>query len=168
MKLLMLLAAGLIFCGCSNSAKERALEKRVAALECELSELRTNLVAVLDKYEARQVEDWRKLEASNAKIQAGNQRVLEHVEAWPDLVRQSVETEVQRVLEARDVDAKLVAGKPIALRAAPARAEPLKDGVPISVWNQISAAAAKEWPGDFRMQAYVIKNQTEAWQKLHR
>jgi len=42
-----------------------------------------------------------------------------------------------------------------------------KDGVPIAIYNQIAADAAKEWPGDYRMQAYTIKNQTEAYRKLH-
>ena len=42
-----------------------------------------------------------------------------------------------------------------------------RDGVPIAVYNQIAADAVKEWPGDYRMQAYSIKNQIEAYRKLH-
>jgi len=42
-----------------------------------------------------------------------------------------------------------------------------RDGVPIAVYNQIASDAVMEWPGDYRMQAYTIKNQTEAYRKLH-
>jgi TPR repeat protein len=43
----------------------------------------------------------------------------------------------------------------------------MKEGVPLSIYNAIATAAAKEWPGDYEMQAYVIKNQIEAFKKLH-
>jgi len=43
-----------------------------------------------------------------------------------------------------------------------------KDGVPIATYNQIAADAAREWPGDYDMQAYEIKKQVEAYLSLHR
>jgi hypothetical protein len=42
-----------------------------------------------------------------------------------------------------------------------------KDGVPITVYNQIAADAAREWPNDYDMQAFRIKQQIEAYRKLH-
>lgn len=50
-----------------------------------------------------------------------------------------------------------------------ARAVPqaMRDGVPVAVYNQIATDATKEWPGNYNMQAYEIKNQIEAYRKLH-
>lgn len=42
-----------------------------------------------------------------------------------------------------------------------------KDGIPIDVYNGILAYARKEYPTDFHMQAFVIKDQTEAWIKIN-
>lgn len=44
---------------------------------------------------------------------------------------------------------------------------PQKSVMPASVATQIRAGAEREWPGDYRMQAYEITKQTEAWYKLH-
>jgi hypothetical protein len=38
--------------------------------------------------------------------------------------------------------------------------------VPSQVKQQIKVAAAEKWNGDYEMQAYMIKNQSEAYQKL--
>jgi lysophospholipase L1-like esterase len=42
-----------------------------------------------------------------------------------------------------------------------------KDGVPIGVYNQIAAEAARRYPTDYDMQVFLIKEQTEAYRKLH-
>jgi TPR repeat protein len=53
--------------------------------------------------------------------------------------------------------------------SAPAASRPtgMKEGVPLTIYNAIAADAAKEWPGDYDMQVYVIKTQIEAYKKLH-
>ena len=42
-----------------------------------------------------------------------------------------------------------------------------KDGVPISVYNDIAAEAARDWPKDYSMQDWQIKREIEAYKKLH-
>jgi hypothetical protein len=42
-----------------------------------------------------------------------------------------------------------------------------KDGVPLSVYNQIAAEATKKWGTDYEMQEYEVKKQVEAYRKLH-
>jgi hypothetical protein len=42
----------------------------------------------------------------------------------------------------------------------------MKMGVPSSIYDGIAAKAAQDWPGNFEMQEYQIKNQVEAYQKL--
>ncbi|MCX6923058.1 MAG: hypothetical protein NT154_07600 [Verrucomicrobia bacterium] len=42
-----------------------------------------------------------------------------------------------------------------------------KDGVPISIYTSIAAEAARRYPTDYDMQAFVIDQQVEAYKKLH-
>ena len=42
-----------------------------------------------------------------------------------------------------------------------------KDGIPLSVYNEIKADAVKRWPGEYNMQVYEIKTQVEAYRKLY-
>lgn len=42
-----------------------------------------------------------------------------------------------------------------------------KEGVPIQIYNTIAAQAADKWPSNYDMQNYEIKNQVEAYRKLH-
>ncbi|MGA2541982.1 MAG: hypothetical protein ABSG78_10560 [Verrucomicrobiota bacterium] len=46
-------------------------------------------------------------------------------------------------------------------------ASAMKEGIPIEIYNQISAEAAKDWPGDYRMQVSRIEHEVEAYKKLH-
>lgn len=43
----------------------------------------------------------------------------------------------------------------------------MRDGVPLAVYNQIAADAERDWPGNYEMQEFRIKNQIEAYKKLH-
>lgn len=40
--------------------------------------------------------------------------------------------------------------------------------MPANVAAQIRSSAAQKWPGDYDMQSYEIKKQTEAWYQLNR
>src|SRR5205807_745890 len=46
--------------------------------------------------------------------------------------------------------------------ARPANGE-TRDEVPVAVYEQIAADAAKKWPGNYEMQAYTIEQQIEAY-----
>ena len=50
---------------------------------------------------------------------------------------------------------------------APAVKPILKDGVPIEIYNQIAANAAKKYPTDYSVQEYDIRREIEAYKKLH-
>lgn len=41
-----------------------------------------------------------------------------------------------------------------------------KNGVPVSVYNQIAADARREWPTNYEMQNYEIDKQITAWKNL--
>jgi hypothetical protein len=53
--------------------------------------------------------------------------------------------------------------------AAPPAQRPvyMRSGVPVIVYNQIAAAAAREWPGDYNMQEFTIRTQIESYRKLN-
>lgn len=42
-----------------------------------------------------------------------------------------------------------------------------KEGIPLSIYNQIAIKAAKEWPEDYSQQEYTIRHEVEAYKKLH-
>jgi outer membrane murein-binding lipoprotein Lpp len=44
---------------------------------------------------------------------------------------------------------------------------PTKEGIPAAIYKQIADEAAKDYPGDYTTQSYVIKNQIESYKKLH-
>ena len=57
-----------------------------------------------------------------------------------------------------------------AAAAIPARSAvpvPTASQPPAWVLQQIRSKAAQEWPGDYTMQAWEIKNQVESWHKLN-
>ena len=74
---------------------------------------------------------------------------------------------------AGDIPAQLVEIQTVAVDRPAVRGQAritpttMKEGVPLAIYNAITAAAAKEWPGDYQMQAFVIKTQLEAYRKLH-
>jgi hypothetical protein len=50
---------------------------------------------------------------------------------------------------------------------APERRVGVKAGVPLDIYDKIAADAAREWPGNYQMQAYSIKSQIQSYKKLH-
>lgn len=87
----------------------------------------------------------------------------------PSEVKPLIGAEVERILEERAQAFRAVA-RPVAVQpvGVQAKAEALKDGVPVSVWNQIAERARTKWAGDFNMQEAEIRWQTEAWRKVNR
>lgn len=56
---------------------------------------------------------------------------------------------------------------PAARSAAKMPASALIQGIPSSTYNRIKADAEKEWPGDYQMQSFTIRNQVEAYKKVN-
>jgi hypothetical protein len=52
-------------------------------------------------------------------------------------------------------------------RNGPGRIVAMKDGIPENIYNSIAAKAAQDWPGDYEEQAYIIRNQVQAYKNLH-
>lgn len=46
-------------------------------------------------------------------------------------------------------------------------ATPCKDGVPVSIYNDLLASAKAKWPRDYEMQVFELRNQIDAYRKLH-
>jgi hypothetical protein len=52
-------------------------------------------------------------------------------------------------------------------RPAPRPSTPAPTGVPTDVYSGIVHEAEHEWPGNYQMQEYVIRQQVEAYRRLH-
>ena len=71
-----------------------------------------------------------------------------------------------RELKAGKLPSGSTSKTPVRLPEPAARTEQTKDGVPLSVYNQIRATAAQLWPGNSSMQDIEIKKELEAYRKL--
>lgn len=169
MKTLTISALAVLLCGCNGAAERKAAEqeRRIGQLEAKLQEIYGVLEKVADRNEhtlvlltnSASISD--RIEQSTAVF---HRRVLDFMEGEERRVTDIVSVELERLLQARA--AALAKGRvpaPVAKAA-----EATRDGVPVSIWNEIAATAAKKWPGNFRMQDFDIREQVEAWQKLNR
>lgn len=156
---------GLLFVtGCGPDAKTEARLKRIEERQ---QNLRDDLIAMSD------------LLGRTGRALETNLALMETHSKDLSLLRSNALLSVEMVLDLRDeIDAvratntallsrtaTATAARPVYPQAQPAAQ--FRDGVPIAVHNQIAAAAAREWPGDFKMQAYEIKTQVEAWRKVN-
>jgi hypothetical protein len=157
----IVLAASMLMAavGCQPDAKTEA---RLRHVEERQQNLRDDLIA-LNGITAEVKKILQELQASNAGAQAE--------------ARSNVQTALSLVLEMQEDMEAVRATNQVLLgrRLAPVAARPVyapaqlqtREGVPLVTYNEIAAEATRKWPGNFEMQAYEIKLQTEAYRKLH-
>jgi hypothetical protein len=151
--LCVLCASAFIFliCGCGpdpRDARIEKLEKQVTSLEENEENIQTNLHDVLHAEMDSATAMKTNLDAINFKLS----------------VLQFNYGEISnRIAEQNS------AALPTPARAGTAGpvTTATKNGVPISVYNQIAADAAREWPESYSMQVAVIEHECETWLKLH-
>lgn len=159
---LVIIGAMLFAIGCSQKpdardAKIAKLEARVLEIESRYQGLTDSLTNLFDVVHQMNAD----VKRSMSEINRGMSELMELALKQRD-----------------DLQASLTNPPPkqfAAPRYVPAQPQPVirpsyvatRDGVPLAIYNQIAADAAKEWPSDYQMQAYTIKNQVEAYRKLH-
>lgn len=153
--LLLLLVAPALLSGCSRSPDPRDqkiadLENQVSNLHADVLNLKTNLLEFADST------------STNLDAAISNQSMLQ---LSFDLRLLEAETMIQNLSNSIVL---IEAGRVGAARTATTvQSASTRDGVPMDVYNQIAADAKLEWPSDFNMQEFVIKQQTTAWRNLH-
>jgi hypothetical protein len=149
-----------LICGCGPDPRDARIEKlakQVASLQDNQTQLRTNFLN-LCQAEA----DFNTTLSTNLnRIEL--EIMLDQIR-WAGITNQIADAIAAFAPPVRSAAARAPV-HPITQPAAQAPAT--KNGVPISVYNQIVADAEKEWPSDYSMQVAHIENQCEAWQKLH-
>lgn len=166
--LLIMVCLVAMVCGCSDSKKVAALEKRVSELE------RKQLVVLegLDNMQVSQSNETAKLVVKTTELFQNYARSQKadsdrNLETMLDAIKSDVATEVKRSLDALRAQAgQRVASAPAARPAQPNQGQ-TRQGIPLDVYNQIAADVAKEWPGNFSMQKILIDGQVEDYKKLH-
>lgn len=168
--LLLMMCGAVLLSGCGQKAEIQRLEKRVSELEARHERLRTNFNGLLDEEiafgkkkisdNAKFVVEWEALGA-----EARRERTS-FFDSLPQVVEEQVAAEVKRSLDALRAQAGQRA--PVAAaRPAVAAQEPTRQGIPLSVYNQIAADVTKRYPADFSMQRILIDGQIEDYKKLH-
>jgi len=160
--LVIIIGAAMLAVGCSHKpdardAKIAKLESRVSELEVRCDGLKdsfTNLLSVCQKMNAEDSE-------SMVKIAALVQKDQDDMEAkWEALIPMLAAL-------TNPLPRQATAPRPYYPAQPQPSAYATKDGVPIAVYNQIAAEAARRYPTDYDMQVFVIKEQVEAYLKLH-
>jgi hypothetical protein len=148
--------------GCER--RNPKLEARVVALETNIIEL-THLLGELGR---SQSDAWALLSSQNTQIVNWNSTMSNY---WRQASRSDRE-QWQALTALEESIARLSNAAPryVITPLKPtghAIAEPIHEGVPLSVYKAILQSAELQWPQDYRMQNYEIRNQVEAYRKLH-
>jgi uncharacterized coiled-coil protein SlyX len=152
MKNILALIIAALLCGCSKQPqldpRVAELEKRCHNLENRLS-VQEELLAATIKADADTFTILRS-DDDTARERIGN--LVSELNRLDDMIRTNAP--VIRYQAALAASAKL---KPVGM----------SNGVPATVYNQIVATAAKEYPGDYSTQEYQVRRQLEAFRKLN-
>lgn len=159
----LILATGLLLGGCSDSKRVAELEQRVKALEdhrakdiADLKEIDRQMLEEQDKFTTNMLTGFEQLTNSEETEYMDTVVALTLQQAAIDRLSNSI--------------AIIESGRFGSARPTPAahtQSTTLANGMPSDVFAQIKSDAEKEWPGNYDMQAYEIRKQTEAWLKLH-
>lgn len=158
---IIIFVAAMLAVGCSH--KPDARDAKIAKLETRLSEVEahcerlsnsySNVVSIIQQFVTDNAESLSKIEALVKKDQDDMDA---RWEVMLPMFAALTNSPPRQVAAPRYVPAQ---------PQAPVYAT--KDGVPLGVYNQIAVEAARRYPTDFDMQVFVIKEQTEAYRKLH-
>lgn len=160
--LTVVIAAAVFAAGCNQNpdprdAKITKLEARVSEMEARyqgLNDAFTNLLGVVQQMSVKDEHVLSQLQAIVLQQQDGLQRLV---------------GEMHTLLT--NQPSKQVA----APRYVPGQPQPVtrpgygatRDGVPLAIYNEIAAEAARKFPANYDMQVFVIQDEIKAYRKLH-
>ena len=150
--LLLMLILSALLCGCGQRAEVKKLQQEMAQLRADLERDHAAFLEYLSLEHAQETNSSRIIQLDQ-KWRAG---MLEQDDALTRMIEdvstsldERVVAEVKRSMDALRAQAgQRVGAAPV---ARPVQ-EPTREGIPASVYNQISADVAKRYPTDFSMQ----------------
>lgn len=167
MKTLCTLIAALLLAGCSqpkDRAEITALKSELAVLREDHTKLRKEfndqvnlIIGLLDELK-KGIDAAGEFGASGGRLQVRlNTEFSERISALEARTNYVVVTGMNTVGVA-----------PVSRTAMkPKPGSALQQGIPREVFERINTAAARDWPNDFTMQEFEIKQQVAAWKKLN-
>ncbi len=155
---------GLLATACAPQSAVEQQAKEIAELKRQIGKLQS----------MTDVNSYKEL----TSMLAASQKMLENfqkfsnsnVTAWNTvaaLERRTAALEVAQTNSSHATQAALSTSKNKAITAA-APAEAMKDGIPLSVWNELFQKEQKRWPGDYTVQKIQLEAQIKAYKELHR
>ena len=147
------LSLATLLCGCGKP------DPRISKIEARLDSIETEQAAIREAISQNHIDATNALDLSESNVHQVTQLI--------DYIYKIVAAETNldmRVSNLESVRSKTPAQFPSRPAVQPSS---VSGQMPANVAAQIQSDAKKEWPGDYRMQVYYIKTQTEAWQKLH-
>jgi hypothetical protein len=145
--------------GCSK--KPSPLEIRVANIEARMDTQRQDSLKILDKFHEDEI-------SYNSDITNLQLLLINENKATEALTDKLLDLEQQNRADIDKLMSNRVAPRyPVRYVAPTSPVAEFKHGMPVDVYDAIVSTAAKDWPGDYRMQEYQINEQTSAYRKLH-
>lgn len=147
--------------GCGN-VKEKEVNRQIKSLQTDIGELQSKVGGVKWQItnEIAEREAWQEWGKSNFySLQSTDRLTMAIVGAFRTVLSDHLDDDAIHL----DPNKQQVR----ATQPPPAAGGQLKESIPASVYNAIAAKAARDWPNNFTMQAFTIKQEVEAYRKLH-
>ena len=159
--LLCLLTATLLLTGCNRAPDPRIvdLEKRIKELEARHEssfDILTNLSGIVGQMSSITTTYARDMRKAQSDLAAATTNALDVIFDRLDANTAAIQSITNR---------QPIRYMPASV--APISGTPNRSGLPVAVHAQIVADAQRKYPTDFDMQEFVIKQQTEAYRRLH-
>lgn len=159
--LLYIFVAACLLVGCTKP--DAKLEARVKKLEQSV----VDLVELEKKSGLEQIEFLNKMHTNELASSADFKAFRKANEDYLKVILAQVENHGHILDDHATAIEALKQQRPTSTAAAARVSIATKSGVPVAVYNQIAAEAARRYPTDYDMQVFVIKQQIEAYLKLH-
>jgi hypothetical protein len=153
---LCILAAVVLLAGCSRTAEQQRQAARIAELEGNDVRQLQHIIDLATLVQ-RDEQDFRELQTNFLSL---GESVLQQVSNTDNCAKDILHL-------AEIVDKLLPPARAASVRPVPAPAPATKGGVPADVYAGIRADAQNLYPRNFDMQEFVIKQQSNAWLRLH-
>jgi hypothetical protein len=158
MKTILAILAAALLCGCQKSDPRDA---KILALETTVSNLQVRMDRNRDIVNSNFVNNDQTF--SDISAMFGTNIIALRL-LGDRLLAVEIQSSLLQFMLTNSVAKPPVRAQPYIARPA----QPAQPGqMPADVAGEIRAMAQREWPNDYDMQLFVIKQQTEAWHKLH-
>lgn len=141
-----------LLCGCSPDSRTARLEQRISVMESNHNRLQGSFDRT-----------WTNQQGINLNVSDLFAKYGTNLDARNSLAAAVAFQSVSNAARIENIEAILTRARLFAPRSVAAT----RDGVPLDIYNGIADHARTRYPTDYDMQEYIIRQQIDAYKKLH-